>query len=110
MFEYFNYGAFFVLSILTFLGLPLRKEAPSLIGLLIFAMVLLLYGAYSSYSDANSNIKAFKNGDALICKSGGGVHSRAQRYSVSKENGWRVNNSYFIHNSLMIHADECKQQ
>ena len=73
-------------------------------------MALLLYGAYSSYRDANSNIKAFKNGDTFICKSGGGVYSKAQRYSVSKEDGWRVNKSYFIHNSLMIRADECKQQ
>ena len=110
MFEYFNYGAFWVLVFLTFFIIPPRKEFPFLVGMLIFVMALLLYGAYSSYSDANSNIKAFKNGDALICTSGGGIHSRAQRYSVSKEDGWRVKKSYFIHNSLMIHTDECKQQ
>jgi len=110
MFEYFNYGAFLVLVFLMLISFRIREEIAPLYGLFLLALVLILYGAYASYSDAKSNIKAFQYGNALTCKSGGNAHGGAQRYSVSKAEDWRVHKSYFIHDSLMIRADECELQ
>ena len=111
MFEYFNYGAAFVILFLMLLNFIAAKESFSGLGIfygLIFAM--LFYDAYSSYSDAKSNMRYFKDGNTLICSSGGGIHTKPNMYSVSKSEGWQLSNHYFIKDSLMITVDGCEHQ
>jgi hypothetical protein len=111
MFEYFNIGAFCVLIFLVLVVAGIKKEGlPILLILSTLVVTLLLYGAYSSYSDVKSNIKHFQSGDTLVCSSGGGVYSAANKYSVSKKEGWILRKNYFIKDSLMIHAKKCKEQ
>ncbi|WP_151900477.1 hypothetical protein [Sulfurimonas hydrogeniphila] len=110
MFEYFNYGGFFFLVFLMLISFKMREEIAPLYGLFILVLVLIVYDAYASYSDAKSNLKAFEYGNTLTCRSGGGAYGGVQKYSVSKAEGWRVHKSYFIHDSLMIRADECELQ
>ena len=110
MFEYLNFGALVVLVLLTLFSIPKRKGLSMVSILLILSYVLLLLAAYSSYSDATNNIRDFKNSKALICFSGGGLYTSSNRYYVEKSEGWVLSDNYFVKNSLMIRADNCKKQ
>ena len=109
IFEFFNIGALGFLLFLSLVVIPIRKKASYLIVILGFMFVLLFYGAYSSYSNAKSNMGYFSDGNVLKCFSGG-IYTSANQYSISKSEGWRVKKNYFIKNSLMIHADMCEKQ
>ena len=108
MFEYFNTAAFIFMLVLS----PLifykgDKLIYFLFGFIVFG---LFYTAYASYSDAKSNLHYFQKGNTLVCFSGGGIYSSANRYRVSKEEGWQIEKNYFYKDSLMIRADKCKRQ
>ena len=109
MFEYLNTGAFGLLVVFSLLLMPIRKGASFLFIILGFLFLLVFYDAYSSYRDVKSNIKYFKDGNTLVCFSGGGVYTSADKYSVSKSNGWSLKKDHFIKDSLMIRADLCEE-
>ena len=110
MFEFLNTGALGFLLFLSLVVIPIRKKASYLIVMLGFMFILLFYGAYASYSDAKNNRRYFSDGDMLKCLSGGGIYTSANQYSVSKAEGWILKKSYFVKDSLMLHADMCEKQ
>jgi len=110
MFEYMNYGALFVLSVIFIIPLLFEKTRDPLVTTLgLISIALLLMDADYSYSAAKENRAYFKEERTLKCFSGGGLYSDANRYRVSKKNGWSLEGDYFIKDSLMIRANRCKR-
>ena len=72
----------------------------------IFVLVIIFNIANPIYtaSCAEENIKAFNSKSTLTCKT---VYDR---YRVSKKDGWEVDKSYFVKESLMIRADMCERE
>lgn len=110
MFEYFNTAALIVILVigLPTLLIPKQKEW-FLKSLVILCLLLLFIDAYGENRDANESMSDFKNGNTIKCMSGGGAYSSADIYSVSKNEGWRLENKYFIKESLMIKANNCEE-
>jgi len=75
---------------------------------LMIAILYFLY-SYEKYSETKENKEFFKNEKLLKCFSGGGLYSEANRYRVSKKNGWNLEGDYFIKDSLMIRANKCER-
>jgi hypothetical protein len=108
MFEYFNTPFFIVMLVLS--PLILYKGNGLIYFLFGFIIFGLFYTAYDAYSDAKSNLCYFQEGNTLVCFSGGGMYTSANRYSVSKEQRWQMQKNYFKKDSLMIRADKCEHQ
>ncbi len=110
MFEYMNNGALFVLSVVFIIPLFFEKTRdPFVTTLGVICIALLFMDAHDSYSTAQENKTYFKRGTALKCLSGGGLYSEANRYRVSKKNGWSLEGDYFTKDSLMIRANKCER-
>ncbi len=73
-------------------------------GTLILLMILNMVDPIYTASCAEENIKAFNSKNTLACKT---VYDR---YRISKKDGWKVDKSYFIKESLMIRADMCERE
>jgi len=74
-------------------------------------MIAILYflHSYEKYSETKENKEFFKNEKLLKCFSGGGLYSEANKYRVSKKNGWSLEGDYFTKDSLMIRANKCER-
>ena len=107
MLEYLNTGGVSVLLFFSIVIFFLAKEDKLLVFLVVLCFVLLFYDAYSAYSSANRNIKMFRSGNTLVCTSGGGIYTSANKYQVSISEGWTLDKNYFIKDSLMIRIDKC---
>jgi len=108
MFEYFNVGAFLMFILISVPMLFAREKYLLVLSGLL--MLLLFYNAYSTYNDVKNNIRYFKDNNNLICFSGGGLYTSANKYSVSKQEGWHRQKNYFKKESLLIRADKCELQ
>ena len=106
MFEYLITGAIVVgLLILFYQLLQHEKYFLVLFGLLL---VTKFYGDYDTNREIKENIESFKAGNNFICSSGGGLYNSANHYSVSKEEGWRIQKDYFKKDSILVHVDKCE--
>jgi len=72
----------------------------------IFVLVIIFNIANPIYSAscAEENIKEFSQGSIFTCK------NSSNEYRVSKKDGWEVDKSYFVKESLMIRADMCERE
>ena len=73
----------------------------------IFVLVIIFNIANPIYtaSCAEDNIKEFSQGIGFTCK-----NSNDNKYRISKQDGWEVDKSYFVKESLMIRADMCERE
>ena len=71
---------------------------------LVFMFIWFLNALYTKNS-IEKNIADFVNGQVFICKGGD-----ENNYKVGKVKGWRVENTYFIKDSLLIRADRCEER
>ena len=107
MFEYLNFD---LIKATIFLFIPIsllifsRKAniSQNLKILLVFLMSIVLAEAYYSYSSALENIQSAKDGSHLKCSIGD------NNYKVSMKDGWKVDENYFLKDSLLIRADKCE--
>ncbi len=77
--------------------------------LVLMIAIFYFLHSYEKYSETKENKEFFKNEKLLKCFSGGGLYSEANRYRVSKKNGWSLEGDYFIKESLMIRANKCER-
>ena len=112
MFEYFNYGIFFFVVGVMIINIFALKEKflSEFFALYVIVFIAMLLNAYFTYRDVQNNIAYFKDGNTLICSSGCGREPRTNLYSVSKSEGWRISNHYFIKDSLMLTVESCEEQ
>ena len=89
-----------------------EKESGTTVGVKLFflfaALVFISFpfiDADNSQTTAKNNLIRFTNGAKLICKG-----EDSNKYSVSSKSGWDRDKNYFIKDSLLIRADECKEQ
>ena len=109
MFEYLNVTLFVILVIILSIDLASSKKKDTFINtIIVFSLFILVIIANLESQDAIENVEAFNASNSLICKSGRGMYNEAIRYSVSKKEGWRLEKSFFIKDSLLIATHKCK--
>ena len=71
--------------------------------LLILIIINIAYPLHEA-SCTEDNLKEFAQGSGFTCK------NSSNNYRVSKQDGWEVDKSYFVKESLMIRADMCERE
>ena len=106
MFEYIDVELVKAITLLMFSFLLYYasddKKNRSLSIPLFFAVMVFFIATYFTKETAQTNKRLFLDEKALICK------DRLSDYLVSKENGYRLDDNFFIKDTLMIRADRCE--
>jgi|GEM_PF-1438711 len=71
---------------------------------LLILIVINIAAPLHEASCVEDNKNEFSHGSSFICE------NRSDKYRVSKKDGWEVDKSYFVKESLMIRADMCEKE
>ena len=66
-------------------------------------IIITLVEALITQSNAQTNLQNFTHGNSFICRG-----NDNNQYRVIKKDGWSIENSYFLKDSLLIRADKCE--
>jgi len=109
MIEYLDKGllimSFFILF--SYIGLCVFSEKSKnlTIGLVVLFTISLLSNiviTVSNYNQSTKSMNYFIAGNTIYCK------NKSSNYKVSKYNNWQLEKNYFVKDSLMIRANNCK--
>ena len=77
----------------------------------MLALVVFLMGidANNKYNSAQKSMSLFKKEYELKCRVTAGPHSSPSIYKVSINNGWEIDNKYFLKDSMAIRVEECEK-
>lgn len=110
--DYLNYN--WLITALGFLILNIildimAKRSSFIFNFLLLGMIGYTFAdANNQFETAKSNTKEFNKGAVLKCYSAGGFYSGADTCRVSKKDGWKFDDKYFVKDSISIRVNKCE--
>jgi len=86
-------------------GTEIKRKALALGVIIPLILIMPFITAHSSKSDAQDNLQHFKAGNSFTCRA-----KDNNNYRVSLSDGWSSDGFYFVKDSLLIRADNCKRR